>query len=136
MKFSLRSLRSLMWEHSSLRISIAELIELRLALIFLMSSWFWWVLAIKVLSSWACVVAIWKNEQANGIIKTKGVCRGGWDHMEGCKMTVSTTIRVKMGIQWDRGQIRVSKKGRVHKTNCVKNHRYHWNQGEERDPVG
>jgi hypothetical protein len=36
-----------------------------------------------------------------------------------------TAIRVKKGIQWDRGQIRVSEKGRVHKKNCVKNDRYH-----------
>jgi hypothetical protein len=37
------------------------LIEIRLELIFLMSCWFWWLLTIKLLSSWALVVAIWKN---------------------------------------------------------------------------
>jgi hypothetical protein len=35
-------------------------------------------------------------------------------------MIGTTTIREKMGIQWDRGQIRASEKGRVHKTNVLK----------------
>jgi hypothetical protein len=51
-------------------------------------------------------------------------------------MIGTTMIRVKMGIQWDRGQIRVSEKGWVHKKKFVKNDRYHWNQGKERNPVG
>jgi hypothetical protein len=51
-------------------------------------------------------------------------------------MIGTTVIRVKRGSQWDRGQIRVPEKGQVHKTNCVKNDRYHWNRGEERKPTG
>jgi hypothetical protein len=39
------------------------------------------VSTIKVLSSWARVVAIWKNVKANGIGETKGVWRVGWDHL-------------------------------------------------------
>jgi hypothetical protein len=104
-----------MWEHCSLRISIDELIELRSTLIVLMSSWFWWVSTIKVLSSWAHVVAIWKNEQENGIGETKGVWRGGWDHgEEGFQMIGTTAIREKRVIEWDMSQIRVLKKGWVH----------------------
>jgi hypothetical protein len=69
-----------MWEHCSLRISIVELIELRLTLIVLMSSFFWWVSTIKAMISWSRVVVIWTNEKENGIGETKGVWRGGWDH--------------------------------------------------------
>jgi hypothetical protein len=102
-----------MYEHCSLRITISELIVLRLALIVLMSSWFWWLSAIKILSSWALVVAIWENGQENGIGETKGFWRGGWDHcVEGCQMIGTTVIREKRGIQWDSGQIRVLRKGR------------------------
>jgi hypothetical protein len=105
-----------MWEHCSLRISIVELIELMLALIVLMSSLFWWLSAIKALSSWARVVVIWTNEQENNIRETKGVWRGGWYHGEkGCQMIGTTTIKAKGGIQRDRIQIRVSEMGRVHK---------------------
>jgi hypothetical protein len=54
-----------MWEHCSLRISRVELIELMLEVISLMSSLFWWLLAIKELSSWVLVVAIWKKGADN-----------------------------------------------------------------------
>jgi hypothetical protein len=50
-------------------------------------------------------------------------------------MIDTTEIREKRGIQWDKGQIRVPKKGLVHKKNCVKN-RYHYNWGKERNRVG
>jgi hypothetical protein len=110
-----------MWENISLRISIDELIEIRLKLIFLMSSWFWGESEIKVLSSWARVVSIWTNEQENGIGETKGFWRGGWDHkQEGFRMIGTTMIRAKRRIQWDRVQMRVSEKGRVHKKIVLK----------------
>ena len=73
-------LRSSMWEHCSLRISRVELIELMLEVISLMSSLFWWLSEIKELSSWALVVAIWKNGKENGIRETKWAWRDGWDH--------------------------------------------------------
>jgi hypothetical protein len=51
-------------------------------------------------------------------------------------MIGTTAIREKREIQWDRGKIRVSKKGQVQKKNCVKNNMYHSNRGEERNLVG
>jgi hypothetical protein len=66
-----------MWEHCPLRISIVELMELMLALRYLMSSLSWLLSTIKVLSSWARVVVIGTKEKENGIGETKGVWRGG-----------------------------------------------------------
>jgi hypothetical protein len=46
-------------------------------------------------------------------------------------------IRVKRGIQWDRFQKRVSRKGLGPlKKHCITNDGYHDNQGEEKYPMG
>jgi hypothetical protein len=45
-----------------------------------------------------------------------------------------TTIRETSGIQWDKAQIRVLERGRVHeKNNLLKNDRYDCDKGEERN---
>jgi hypothetical protein len=51
-------------------------------------------------------------------------------------MIGTTVVKAKRGIQRDRSQIRVSETGQVHKKNYVKNDRYDWNWGEERNTVG
>jgi hypothetical protein len=77
-----------------------------LELIVLMSSLFWRLSKIKVLSSWVWVVAIWAEEKIGrrvctknitgegyhdrwgkernpkGYVENKGVGKGGWDHRE------------------------------------------------------
>jgi hypothetical protein len=53
-----------------------------------------------------------------------------------CQLIGTTMIREKRGIQRDKSQIRVSETGQVHKKNWVKNNRYQWNQGKERNPMG
>jgi hypothetical protein len=41
-----------------------------------------------------------------------GVRKGGWVHeKKGLQVIDTTAIRVKMGIQWDRSQIRLSRRG-------------------------
>jgi hypothetical protein len=51
-------------------------------------------------------------------------------------MVGTTAIREKRGIQWDRGQIRVSEKGSVPRNILYKNDRYHGIHGKERNPIG
>jgi hypothetical protein len=60
----------------------------------------------------------------------------GWVHRKkGLKMIGITMIRVKRGIQWDRSQIRLSGRGSGPQKK-IKNDRYHYDQGEERNPMG
>jgi hypothetical protein len=62
---------------------------------------------------------------------------GGWVHTgKGLLVNGTMMISAKRGIQWDRFQIRVSGRGRVHWKKRLKNDRYHCDQGEERNPMG
>jgi hypothetical protein len=56
---------------------------------------------------------------------------------KGVMVNGTTTISEKRGSQWDRFQIGVSGRGRVHgKKKLLKNDRYDCDQGEERNPMG
>jgi hypothetical protein len=59
-------------------------------------------------------------------------------HKKGLLVNVTTTIDVKRGSQQDRCQIGVLGMGRVHgkKQNLLKNDRYDYDQGENRNPMG
>jgi hypothetical protein len=64
--------------------------------------------------------------------------RDGWDHTKyGLWVKCITMIRATRGIQWGKAQIRVLEGGWVHAI-CflLKNDRYDYDKGEERNPMG
>jgi hypothetical protein len=57
-------------------------------------------------------------------------------HRNGLLGNGTTTISAKRGIQWDRFQIGVSRRGRFHGKKCLlKNDSYDCDQGKERNPI-
>jgi hypothetical protein len=64
--------------------------------------------------------------------------RDGWDHIEnGLWVNCIMTIRVTRGIQWGKAQIRVLEVVWVHREKkLLKNDRYDYDKGEDKDPTG